>query len=320
MGHAPGGTPRALAPWDLHYYTERESQIDRKHDFVTVMHSWRAKGNYEGLGAEWWDPAMRARYPVLHWTWSPEDWAYDKRAPENYALRPAAIANGDHDSYIDTFAEGLKALGGRVILRFAHEQNGDFMQWSPEFFSGQTAEDYVAMWRHVRSRFDALEVANVEWCWCPQGIGEGGEYESQLAPTYPGDYHVDWVGIDQYNIDPTAPEYYSFRQLFERTYNLITQIVPTKKMCVPEFGAVENTRLGPDVKRQFWVDMRQDLPVHFPEIKWLSVWDRNLEGNFCVDSSAASKQTYTEMVNDPYFTASLQNIPAKKRPPMRKSG
>src|SRR5207237_882843 len=76
------------------------------------------------------------------------------------------------------------------------------------------------------------------WVWCPNR-DPGGVFAS-LFPSwgvslYPGDSYVDWTGIDGYNVGGTS--WTGFTGLFQATYNIITQHVPSKPMVLAEVGS-----------------------------------------------------------------------------------
>ena len=311
MGPAPGQAPVALAPWNLHYYEQREAQLGRRLDFVTVMTSWKEGDTYLDFDPHGWDSQTQNRYPIVLWTWSPEA-RWDGHHRENYSLRPSAIAAGDHDTYIDAYAEQVKAWGRRIIIRMMHEMNGDWMHWSPGFFPGQTALDFVAAWSRIVDRFRARGATNVEWCWCPNGFGDGGAHMgganslANLGSLYPGDEYVDWVGIDAYNRVPEARTL-SMKLLLERgagIYRIVRKIAPNKPVMLPEYGCNEQTDGG---KPWFWTGIQEDLPRYFPAIRAISCWDRNLTGMFRVDNTASSLERYKLLANDPYFQGSLRD-------------
>ncbi|CAG6395196.1 Glycosyl hydrolase family 26 [Actinacidiphila cocklensis] len=128
--------------------------------------------------------------PLL--TWEPYGTSRAADQPQ-YALKK--IASGSFDRYIITFARQVKAAGRPILLRFAHEMNGDWYPWS-EQNSGNAPGDYVKAWRHVHDLFDAVGSTQVIWVWSPNILR--GTNGVQLQPLYPGDQYVDWIGIDGY--------------------------------------------------------------------------------------------------------------------------
>jgi glycosyl hydrolase family 26 len=140
--------------------------------------------------------------PVISWMPS----LCNTTTPTNIDER---IAIGDYNSYLNTWANELKAfLAGpdgvfgtsddrRVYIRFAHEMNGTWYPWSANRY-GQTPTQYIAMWRHVHSILESkgLTASHVQWVWCVNN-GDVGAYKAEQY--YPGSGYVDWVGIDGYN-------------------------------------------------------------------------------------------------------------------------
>jgi hypothetical protein len=134
-------------------------------------------------------------------TWEPYG---ASRAVDQPAYSLKRIATGGFDAYVIRFARQIKATGQPVVLRFAHEMNGDWYPWS-EANSGNSPGDYVKAWRHIHDLFQAVGATEVIWVWSPNVLrGTGGV---PLKPLYPGDGYVDWIGIDGYGFgERTATE------------------------------------------------------------------------------------------------------------------
>jgi hypothetical protein len=111
------------------------------------------------------------------------------------ALRRAATGVFDHH-YV-AFARKLVAAGHEdAFLSFGHELNGD--DWYPWSAVGHEA-DYVAMWRRVVPRMQAVPGARFRFVWNPTAM-PADMTESQLAGVYPGDDVVDVIGINLYDV------------------------------------------------------------------------------------------------------------------------
>jgi Glycosyl hydrolase family 26 len=127
--------------------------------------------------------------PMLTW----EPWTAGAGVDQQeYAL--GRIAEGDHDTYIASFAAQIRDWGGVLALRFAHELDAPTYPWGAGV-NGNTPEQAVAAWRHVREVF-AAQAADVLWVWCVNVHSAG---TAAYAPLYPGDDAVDWVALDGYN-------------------------------------------------------------------------------------------------------------------------
>lgn len=133
--------------------------------------------------------------PMLTW----EPWAAGAGVDQpRYAL--GRIAEGDHDAYITAFAGQVRDWGGVLALRFAHEMNAPTYPWGGGV-NGNTPEQAVAAWLHVREVFTA-QGADVLWVWC---VNVHAADTVGYAALYPGDDAVDWVALDGYNGGTALP-------------------------------------------------------------------------------------------------------------------
>jgi beta-mannanase len=131
--------------------------------------------------------------PVLSW----EPWAGPEHGLDQPAYALAGIAAGKYDNYIAQFAKGIRNQRWPVVLRFAHEMNGNWYPWS-EQRAGNRPGDYVRAWRHVHALFDRVGATNVIWVWSPNIIRAVPGVSLQAL--YPGDRYVDWVGVVGYGV------------------------------------------------------------------------------------------------------------------------
>jgi hypothetical protein len=112
--------------------------------------------------------------------------------PTNISL--AAIAVGQYDSYLTTFAEAVRAYRHPVILSFGHEMNGGWYSWG---YRQTSPAVFVAAWRHIVTLFRARGARNVTWLWAINII-HGQHKVPSPGPWWPGGSYVTWVGIDGY--------------------------------------------------------------------------------------------------------------------------
>ena len=94
----------------------------------------------------------------------------------------------------------MPAFGGPVAISFGHEMNGNWYPWGT---SQATPAEFVAAWRHIHDLFAAAGATNVIWVWNPNIVNPMPDVE--LAPYWPGDAYVDWVGITGY-FPTTGPD------------------------------------------------------------------------------------------------------------------
>jgi beta-mannanase len=106
----------------------------------------------------------------------------------------AAVASGQYDTYLRTFAEAVRAYRQPVILSFGHEMNGYWYSWGN---SHTPPAVFVAAWRHIVNIFRQQEAQNVTWLWTINTI-QGQSGVPSPGPWWPGRSYVNWVGIDGY--------------------------------------------------------------------------------------------------------------------------
>jgi Glycosyl hydrolase family 26 len=169
----------------------------------------------------------RGAVPMITW----EPMSYHGR---RYPLR--GIARGRYDRYVQRAARAAAAWGRPVLLRFAHEMNGDWYPWR-QGVEGNTARRYKHAWRRVVRIFRRAGADNVKWVWTPY-TSQYGKFP--FKPFYPGDKWVDWVGFDGFNWG-YGGRYYSFRQIFGSSYRVLSRI-STRPMIIAETGTYDRDK------------------------------------------------------------------------------
>ena len=117
--------------------------------------------------------------------------------PTNISI--AAIASGQYDDYLSTFANTVRSYRHPVILSFGHEMNGYWYSWG---YQHTPAAVFVKAYRHIVTLFRALGVKNVTWMWTVNVIHSRARVPSPDA-WWPGASYVNWVGIDGYYYNTT---------------------------------------------------------------------------------------------------------------------
>lgn len=217
--------------------------------------------------------SRRGAVPLVTW----EPWATSRAGPPGRGYSLQSIIAGKHDRYVREAADAAVQWGGPILLRFAHEMNGDWAPWGAGY-KDNTAADYRAAWRHIVSIFRAEGADNVEWVW---SVNVNNEGRFPFEQFYPGDAWVDWTAIDGYN---WGGEYgwYSFTEVFGSTYEELSRLAG-KPILITETGSGEE-----DGDKSAWVAsaLTRELP-RFPNIRGL-VWFNapDAKGDVRVDSSA----------------------------------
>jgi mannan endo-1,4-beta-mannosidase len=137
----------------------------------------------------------------------------------------AAIASGQYDGYLRTYAEAVRAFRHPVIVSFGHEMNGGWYSWG---FRRTPAAVFVAAWRHIVNLFRSVGVNNVTWLWTiniihpAHGVPLPGRW-------WPGSSYVTWVGIDGYYRSSS----YAFDSLFGPTVAAVRELTQAP-ILIPE--------------------------------------------------------------------------------------
>jgi glycosyl hydrolase family 26 len=118
--------------------------------------------------------------------------------PDNVSV--AAIAAGQYDTYLVSYAKAVRAYGKPVILSFGHEMNGTWFSWG---YTHASPAAFVAAWRHIVDIFRAHGAENVTWMWTVNIIKTKNGHIPSPAPWWPGRSYVTWVGIDAYYLQPS---------------------------------------------------------------------------------------------------------------------
>lgn len=108
----------------------------------------------------------------------------------------AQVAAGNFDSYYDAVYVKIAAIFPAAIIRIGWEQTGDWYPWAAR----NVEPDYIAAFRRVVDR-GRLASGSFSYLWNPDK--KAGRYAKSTYANpddcYPGNDHVDFIGIDAYN-------------------------------------------------------------------------------------------------------------------------
>jgi mannan endo-1,4-beta-mannosidase len=127
-----------------------------------------------------------------------------------YASVPA-IAAGDYDAYLRSYADSVRAFGHAVVIGFGHEMNAPWYSWG---YGHVPAPAFVAAWRHIVTVFRGQGADNVTWLWT---INQDRGNTGPIASWWPGAQYVTWVGIDGYYFRPSD----TFATVFGQTIDQV---------------------------------------------------------------------------------------------------
>jgi Glycosyl hydrolase family 26 len=174
----------------------------------------------------------RGATPLI--TWEPWAWGGGVDQPA-YSLD--RVAAGDFDATITQWGQSMAAWGKPVMLRFAHEMNGNWYPWA-EGVNGNQAGDYIAAWRHVHDVVAAAGAGNVQWVWSPNVPYVGS---TDLAGLFPGTGYADIVALDGYNwgTSQTWSSWVSAVDLLGPGISQLRALAPGKPVLIAETASSE---------------------------------------------------------------------------------
>lgn len=158
----------------------------------------------------------------------------------------AAIAAGNHDAAIASFASKVKAWtdrgGGRsLFVAPLQEMNGDWTPYGMDPASFKTAYGkFVDAFRTV-----GLDETKVRFVFAPNGWSTP-PYD--LADYYPGDHIVDLIGFSAYNFGTSIAEWSSVGATLNAVISELTALAPSKPYLVAQ---VASSAVGGD--RDAWI-------------------------------------------------------------------
>jgi mannan endo-1,4-beta-mannosidase len=236
------------------------------------------------------------RLDVVHWfmNW---DHTYDPRMVEAVAAgcpapliswQPmrqdvADIAAGRYDDYLRSWAQGVRSSPGLVYLRPFPEMNGDWVPWNGD------PDALRAAWVRMTGAFAAAGADNVRWVWSPNVTDGPRTPDNRMELYYPGDDHVDVLGLSGYNWGETRPTigWRSFETVFATGYARITALGP-QPLWLTEMASSDE---GGD--KAAWVrDMFASTA--FPRITALIWFDEHKEADWRLRSAPEVVRAFQE--------------------------
>ncbi|MBK4347250.1 glycoside hydrolase family 26 protein [Lacisediminihabitans changchengi] len=165
----------------------------------------------------------------------------------DYAL--ATIAAGAHDADLKRWAQALAEWNKPVMLRFAHEMNGDWYPWAIGV-NGNTAGDFVAAWRHVHEVFTSAGASKVTFVWAPNVSYPG--HTTPFTSLYPGADSVDVLGLDGYNQQADGRTWTTPEGLFRSGLRELRSLPGGRPIIVTETATSEGSPLG--TEKAEWIN------------------------------------------------------------------
>ncbi len=260
----------------------------KKHALVNLFTNWSQQSGNDLFGIQLNKIWKNGNVPMI--TWEPR---VSSQTEDNDIEKKVATTT-QFDNYIRTWARRLKTwlsgpdgrFGGsmdpgaaeddrRAYLRFAHEMNSWWSDWSAiNDLSGaaNTPDHYKQMWIKVHDILvleNGLDNGHLQWVWCVNNADADFRDGTVIFPAeryYPGDGYVDWIAIDGYN--------WGYSQDFSNSWeapggvfngaraanNMLSRLkklAPTKPICIAEYASTSVSgknpeKLSADLKLQ-WI-------------------------------------------------------------------
>jgi beta-mannanase len=259
--------------------------------------------------------------------WSPWDRPYKEGlGPDRYSL--TSIIAGEHDQYIDQWADAAREFGGTMIVSFANEMNGSWFPWSGVHYgSGEAAgkdkfqgpETFKAAWRHVVDRVRQRGATNVKWVLHLMDFSSPNEEWNLADQYYPGADYVDWLGLSLYGSQfPSDTRYPDFASCFDWPYTELTELDPTKPIMLCEWSVGEFPDKGDKGEWIRGAFHTMANTAKYPRLKasvfWHERWQNSADtidesaaenagkySDLRVNSSPGAQHAYRECVAAPIF-------------------
>jgi beta-mannanase len=212
------------------------------------------------------------------------------------------IAAGQQDDYIIQFARDAASFGQPVFIRFGHEMNGEWMDYSAARPGGPTAEQFRTAWVRLVRTVRAY-ATNVQFVWCPNEGDFPARPGNTMEDYWPGDEWVDIAAFDAFNWSERQPRrgdgrWRSFDEMVQGPYDRVARI-SAKPIWLGEFGTTD-PEVPPDPpsasKGQWFRDMfasrrfpRLAAVIYFSEND-----ERDTQRDWRIDSSTDSLKGFRE--------------------------
>lgn len=247
-----------------------ESKLGRTLDVTQYFYDW---GDSFPTWRESW-ALSSGRIPMMSWAGYNTD----------------TINTGSQDALIRARADGVKALGRPVFIRWLWEMDGT---WTEKWVKSPSS--FIAAWRRIYGIFRSRGATNAAFVWCPNAWG----WMNGEAPQYyPGNAYVDWICSDGYNWNPGKPNtvWREFSWIFKPFYDW--SVARGKPIMVGEYGCQERAS---GEKGKWITNARNALKTQFPAIKAVLYFDEDRVYDWRVDTSTSSMNAFKGMAQDPYF-------------------
>ncbi len=268
------------------YYSEgKSSLIDKEAPGMSpcvIMEfvSWN-DGSFDHLNEKIVEIRETGATPIL----TLEPWYFPGKKPVSLN----SISSGEQDKVLRSFGRTIAKSGGTVMIRFAHEMNGNWYPWAG-FHNGKSPAPYIEAWKraHKVISSETDKKATLLWIWSVNNKSVPSEAWNKPQNYYPGNEYVDIIGIDGYNWSSKHPK--SFDRIFHRSLIKLRELYPTKA-----FAITETASSGSDAYKANWIkNMFHSLDWKYNYVSFFVWFDHNKEENWAVTDNPKSIKVFRE--------------------------
>lgn len=246
LGEWPDEENRTLAT----FHADAGHRLDK----VNLLASWNT--SYESMEPTLDHIATSGASPVV--TWFPTNLSADEIQDPSTRIQVDGNETVPLDEYIDSYAQGLCAYhertGRTVLLEPMPEPNGDWHPWAVGYVDPDTgsspnsADAYVNAWQHVHDRFTETCPEGAAFVWTINGVNQGPS--TSYLGAFPGEEHVDHVGIRGVNLGVHQPQGWAwFGGTVGEAYCAVVEETDDLDVVLTGIGSVEE---GGDKAR--WIE------------------------------------------------------------------
>ncbi len=277
----------------------------------------------------------RGAMPVISW----QSGNGDHTASDPYVNRLSEIVHGNYDAYLQGYAAQITALHLPVVIRFDHEMNGNWYDWSAGRAANVGAPGqpnmYVQAWQHIWNVFNSMNANQyVIWAWTPDRIDglkttsgictaatcTGTIGETDMAADFPGAGYVDWVGLSAYAWQPpTVAAPWTYAATFAKTIANLKQVAPGKPIYIAETGASQ--QIGSPAQdataiKTAWINDTLKNFAADPSIVGFAYFNNNISNvhniggvpvqtNWTINSSTSALNAFRAGIDNPAFSSGI---------------
>jgi len=259
--------------------------------------------------------------PLL--TWEPGNQCNGHANDDAYQLLiPGLVASGQYDDFLGNFSIKIanEFLSGpdfimgtsddrRLYVALAPEMNGDWETWSGN------GTVFANMWRRVVDVFENYGLddrTRINWIFTPTTYDIDAVHT--MESYYPGNYYVDWFGIDGFNSGDAEPPsvWVTPADIFDDMINRIRTLSPGTPIALIEVASTSVVAHGPPVNHNhtakwIWVSQLYSY-VQDRDIRMVVYFNIDKETDWGIYGYSTGDELFTTIYGTSYNASSIYRL------------